>query len=494
MLILTVVSTTTGEGSMRRTFLSLLVVLLILIAPQGQANVVGSEVQNFNPITSGLDFVTVQSSETLRPGVVNFGLFFNYAINSLPNYRDVTTQDRTNFQDTLLSSDINIGVGLMRGWDVGISLPSSLSSSVDSDVAGAEFEQTGLNEIRANTKVRFWGDNSEGLGMVASVNVNQIENNAFAGDGAGPTFNLELVGDTTVGKVALGGNIGFRARNSGTQLANIPVEPFGNQFILSVAASYLLTEQDTKLIGEIYSSFPAEDSDFTTDRELSSSELLVGVKTDITRDWAFHAGAGTEIYHGSMSPDWRVYTGVNYTVGPLWAKEKRVIVRKKVHKRYYIDEENPYDHEPQDEEVFVAKDVLFAFDSDKINRAFIQPLLDLGAYLRRPPGFCRLIIEGHTDSIGSAAYNLDLSRRRSITVKKVLAQEVGIPVHKIKAVGYGEAYPIADNGNYQGRSINRRVEFKIQRGKKCKQSVNPKDGLKVRTFKRKKRRKKEENR
>ena len=79
------------------------------------ANVVGSDTQNFNPTTDGLDFVTVQSSETLEPGIFNLGLFINYAVNSLPNYEDVTTQTRTNFHDTLWSSDFNLGVGVFPG-------------------------------------------------------------------------------------------------------------------------------------------------------------------------------------------------------------------------------------------------------------------------------------------------------------------------------------------------------------------------------------------
>ena len=41
------------------------------------ANVTGSDAQNFNPTTNGLDFVTVQSSSTLEPGVFNFGVFLN---------------------------------------------------------------------------------------------------------------------------------------------------------------------------------------------------------------------------------------------------------------------------------------------------------------------------------------------------------------------------------------------------------------------------------
>ena len=59
-------------------------VIIIFTIGTAQANVVGIDAQNFNPTSNGIDFVTVQSSETLEPGIVNLGLFFNYAINTLP--------------------------------------------------------------------------------------------------------------------------------------------------------------------------------------------------------------------------------------------------------------------------------------------------------------------------------------------------------------------------------------------------------------------------
>src|SRR5690606_10741721 len=99
----------------------------ILWSSTADANVVGADTQNFNPLTSGLDFVTVHSSETLQPGIINFGLFFNYAVNSLPNYEDVTTGSRTDFTDSLLSADLNFGVGIMKNWDFGVSFPILIS-------------------------------------------------------------------------------------------------------------------------------------------------------------------------------------------------------------------------------------------------------------------------------------------------------------------------------------------------------------------------------
>jgi len=66
-------------------------------------------------------------------------------------------------------------------------------------------------------------------------------------------------------------------------------------------------------------------------------------------------------------------------------------------------------------------------------------------------------LEGHTDSRGSDAYNIDLSTRRAAAVKQKLAADYGIDAERISSVGYGESRPIASNQTDEGRARNRRV-------------------------------------
>ena len=70
------------------------------------------------------------------------------------------------------------------------------------------------------------------------------------------------------------------------------------------------------------------------------------------------------------------------------------------------------------------------------------------------------IIEGHTDSTGSADFNLELSQRRASAVMGFLAGQ-GVPPEKLKAVGFGMQQPVADNATAEGRARNRRVEIVI---------------------------------
>lgn len=435
---------------------------ILLLSQNSVANVVGSDIQNFNPTTNGLDFVTVQSSETLTPGVFNFGFFLNYAVNTMPNYVDVNTSSRTDFEDSLTSGDLNFGVGLTRNWDFGASFPRVFAQTSDdnNNVYAGEVTQTGLTEIRINTKYRFLGDEKGGFATVLTMNLNRVENNPFTGSDPGPTWNLEGVYDWTKGPWAYAINGGFRSRDPGTQIVNVPIQPYEDSVIVSAAASRYLDKYDLKMIGEIFGGFPIDSTSATTDRELSSLELLLGVKKDLRHDLALHAGAGTELYQGSSSADWRVYTGVNWNVGPVWGKQTEAEDKDA---RQLDKAVSYYGSTPSTtSEKFLVGDVLFAYDSANLSEDFKEVLNDLAKYVLSGK-FKSLQVEGHTDSVGAEAYNQGLSGRRAQSVVDYLTTTAGLPADKVSAVGYGESRPVAENSNYQGRAKNRRVEFNITR-------------------------------
>lgn len=454
--------------------------MVILYSLNSKANVVGTDAQNFNSISSGLDFVTVQSSETLAPGVFNLGLFFNYAKNTLPYFEEGLEDD------SLLIADMNIGYGLTKNWDIGLSFPYLINQTVDSSASGGEFVDQGFTEYRFNTKYRLLGDNSGGVALVGSANFNRIENNPFLGVDAGPTYNIEVAADTTYKRIALALNAGYRIRDPGEQNTNIPeIAPFKNQWIGSFAASYYITEWNLKVIGEIFGSWPAEKSSLNTHRELTSLEWLAGVKYNATQNIALHAGGGTELLQGSATPDWRVYTGINWTFGPLFKKERPIdpITKKEesapIYKVTRNDdeevvsiEEDTLDGPIAEEESFLIRDILFEFNSDQLDDVSLQTLDKFAAYLKRPPMITQVVIEGHTDSIGSDKYNLELSKKRAISVGKYLIDNHRIPLSKIRAIGYGETRPLADNGNFQGREQNRRVEFQVTRAGASEEAIS----------------------
>jgi outer membrane protein OmpA-like peptidoglycan-associated protein len=74
----------------------------------------------------------------------------------------------------------------------------------------------------------------------------------------------------------------------------------------------------------------------------------------------------------------------------------------------------------------------------------------------------KLLVEGHTDSTNTDAYNQDLSERRARAVVEWLVAK-GVQTHKLKAKGFGRMKPVASNDTAQGRALNRRVELSVQR-------------------------------
>jgi len=109
--------------------------------------------------------------------------------------------------------------------------------------------------------------------------------------------------------------------------------------------------------------------------------------------------------------------------------------------------------------VLTLGDVLFATGKANLIAGATGNLDKLVAFLNSYPERTA-IIEGYTDSVGSEAYNQDLSERRAESVRSYLASR-GIAPARLSSSGKGEYGPVADNGSATGRQQNRRVEVTI---------------------------------
>jgi outer membrane protein OmpA-like peptidoglycan-associated protein len=104
--------------------------------------------------------------------------------------------------------------------------------------------------------------------------------------------------------------------------------------------------------------------------------------------------------------------------------------------------------------------VLFDFDKDILAKADLQELQKAVAFVKKYPG-SNIRLDGHTDNIGTDAYNMKLSERRATAVMNYLIKEAGVDNSKTTAHGHGEVEPVADNETAEGRAKNRRVEVSI---------------------------------
>jgi OOP family OmpA-OmpF porin len=109
--------------------------------------------------------------------------------------------------------------------------------------------------------------------------------------------------------------------------------------------------------------------------------------------------------------------------------------------------------------VVTLGDVLFETGKADLRPGALRNLYPLVTFLQKYPER-RVVIEGHTDSVGSEAYNLDLSQHRADAVRDFLLQN-GVNAAQLTTHGYGKASPVASNSAAEGRQRNRRVELII---------------------------------
>jgi len=104
--------------------------------------------------------------------------------------------------------------------------------------------------------------------------------------------------------------------------------------------------------------------------------------------------------------------------------------------------------------------IVFESNSAVIKSSDVSKFEKYATYLKTMPS-SKVVIEAHTDSVGKANYNLDLSEKRAQSAKNQLIS-MGVAADRIEAIGYGETQPLVANDTAENRAHNRRVTAKIK--------------------------------
>jgi len=113
--------------------------------------------------------------------------------------------------------------------------------------------------------------------------------------------------------------------------------------------------------------------------------------------------------------------------------------------------------------VLTLDDVLFDTGKAQLKTGATRSIDQIAAFLKENPDR-RVQVEGFTDSQGADDYNLELSQSRADSVAMAIIQR-GVDAQRVRALGYGEGYPVASNDSAGSRQLNRRVEIIVSNDK-----------------------------
>lgn len=169
-------------------------------------------------------------------------------------------------------------------------------------------------------------------------------------------------------------------------------------------------------------------------------------------------GAALGAFESSSYAGWGALIAATTAGGYCWAQGQGQEVVTQVE----VEEPMVPSIDPAPAETLrVELDVKFDFDRQVVKPDSYADIRDVAEFMKQFPQ-TTTVVEGHTDAVGTEAYNQSLSERRAMAVREVLVSEFGIQPGRVDAIGFGEARPVADNDSEEGRAINRRVEAVVE--------------------------------
>lgn len=456
--------------------------------------------------------LSVQSGDIYEHLETDMAIMLDYA------YRPLSIYKNNVYQGSIIKHRLNYNLAMSMGFfdifDVGL---------VAQLVSQQGFHNPTLTTKRPSSltygdtylipKVRLLDEELFSLSLSTPVSLPTGERRSFTGDrgvSVSPTLGMSL----RSGNLTFLSNLGYTIRQK-MELDNIEVNDeiiYGAGVMLDIITEHLITP-----FIEIHGRTSANNPFEVVEDKISSTSPLetdAGVKVFLSENFYVVGGAGVGLQSGHNAPVYRTFLGlgINKTHVPVQEPEERICWSRPVNNDWdddgilNNDDWCPYDAEDFDgfqdedgcpeaskvifldgdkdgvldgsdecpntppEERELVKDngctmnpenIEFEFDSDKLTAnsyKFIDPVV---VFLQENEDL-NLKVEGHTDSTGNAAYNVDLSIRRASTIKQYLIDH-GIDGNRIEVAGFGEDRPIATNTSARGRATNRRVEFLLVR-------------------------------
>ncbi len=406
-------------------------------------------------IDAGRYIVTEQSQGLYQWGY-NLGMNINYAFESAEVVPATGGGRVAGVVDDLLVANITGSLGLLDWLNVGIDVPivarETFFNFINPDAsqcavtrACPKQTKTKMGDVLFATKIRLIDSDRSMFGLSLQPFVSFPTGSGYYLTGFGQfSGGAKVIADLHFKrKFFMAMNVGYQVlknRRYAPDTANARID----DLILFSAAGNLPIGKNFAAIAEVYGQTLAA-SPFRHQIQ-SPFEAMGGLRYspgNIKR-WMFTLAGGAGMDKGFGAPAWRAWGQVTY-------KNTKVVELPGEGESVSIEA-------PFEEKIIITQKIHFAFDKSDIRSVSFPILNDVVEVLQQNPDIKKIRIEGHTDGIGSDAYNQKLSQKRAESVRQYLISK-GVAPDRLEAVGFGKSKPVATNDTELGRAKNRRTEF-----------------------------------
>ena len=452
------------------------------------------------------------------PEHLRFGLalWLGHADEPLTVYRQDTGERVGALIRDRTGGEVLASLALWNRLELAMALPVILAqdgamSFAGSDAAFPDLSSSGLGNLRLAPKLRLVGDQRGALALLLTARLPTSGGSAYLGYDR-VTLAPELAASARIGRVGLGGNLGFQWRDEidGVDSMEVESELYGR----FGAAVYLGPGERPPIeLALTLSGASDTGSGHFGEDDYSPLEIAGGPTFHLGQALALFAAGGAGLNDGRGAPDWRVVGGVRLMGGGVAEPRAVEMVLTSEPARppppapeaaprppAPVAEPPPTPAPPPDDDVKdrdgdaivdrldncpdepgdaryqgCVKPQLVQITPERLellDRVYFESgraqvltrshlLLDnVARVIASHPALAVVEVRGHTDDRGSDALNLKLSEKRAEAVVAYLVAQ-GVPAARLRAAGRGEAEPVYDNDTRAGRSANRRVEFVI---------------------------------
>lgn len=479
------------------------------------------QLQRFRPAPGPADYINVFGASVQPHLDWNMGAYFNHAHDPMqlgawerPGETTVVYQTQLDMIGSLGLYDM-VEVGLLIPWTIR-QRSRNLGPLVGSlDPVRRDLSSMAFNDPRISAKYQIFDltETPVALAVVGAATIPVGTKNALASDGG---FGGEalVVGEYVLYETIRGAaNLGFRYRPGSREIQEMVL---GNEVVWGLAVHSPFLFDNLDILGEVSGAVAVQPRPERL-AGIAPGEVPIEARAALRygfhEDWSVTGGFGGGLGSGVGAPSWRAFIGISgkWWTGGWWNVnyrrprfeaeydpcDPRILEQEGRRLRFdpadcpelARDDDDDVDRtalldepvdttrvrrtdgsgQPEDKEgdaalrhgaIFITENVTFRTGSAEILPESYGMLDDIATLLRRNREIQLVRIEGHTDNVGAAQMNLDLSQDRAHSVRTYLI-EAGISADRLEAVGFGESRPIADNDTEEGRATNRRVEFNV---------------------------------